>query len=62
MIKPRCSKCSFRARFDRNPKSLLGRLWRWHIGFCPGWRSYLASLSDDERSHVEEKYALKKRG
>lgn len=55
-----CANCKFRAKYDRNPKSLLGRFWRWHINFCPGWKGYLASLSDDERAALTEKYDLKK--
>jgi len=35
--KHNCEDCSIRARCDKNPKSLFGRLWRWHINFCPGW-------------------------
>ena len=52
----RCEKCSFRARFDKNPRSLLGRLWKWHIGWCPGWKAYLRSLSDEERKEVSARY------
>ena len=56
-----CSRCFFRSRHDRNPKSLLGRLWRWHIAFCPGWKKYLKTLSSEERAELEERYALGKR-
>lgn len=51
-----CEQCKFRARYDNNPKSLLGRLWKWHIGFCPGWKGYLKSLTEEERQAVKEKY------
>ena len=30
-----CENCKFRAHYDKNPKSALGRFWRWHINFCP---------------------------
>jgi len=53
----RCEKCSFRARYDRHPRSLLGRLWKWHTGWCPGWKSYLRSLPEDEREKTRRKYA-----
>lgn len=23
------------------PKSLLAHIWRWHTGWCPGWKSYI---------------------
>lgn len=59
MSSPRCTTCKLRARYDRDPRSLLGRLWRWHIGFCPGWKSYLRSLSPEERAEVGKKYSLR---
>jgi hypothetical protein len=51
-----CAACPMRARYDSNPKSLLSRLWKWHTSWCPGWRSYLASLQPDERKRVMERY------
>ena len=55
-----CEKCAFRAKYDNNPKSILGRLWRWHINWCPGWKSYMRSLDDENQAAVAEKYNLKK--
>ena len=52
----RCEKCWFRASYDKNPRSIVGRLWKWHIGWCPGWKSYMQSLSDEEREKVLERY------
>jgi hypothetical protein len=51
-----CEKCRFRGIYDKNPKSLLGRIWKWHIGWCPGWKSYLKSLSDEERDRLVKRY------
>jgi hypothetical protein len=51
-----CATCTFRARYDERPKSFLGRIWRWHADFCPGWRSYMKSLPDDEKKVIVEKY------
>lgn len=51
-----CDECKFRARYDKNPRSILGRLWKWHIGWCPGWRSYLKSLPPDKKEQVLLKY------
>ena len=51
-----CEKCRLRARYDKNPRSLLGRIWKWHIGWCPGWKGYLKSLSDEERKKLSEHY------
>jgi hypothetical protein len=46
-------------KYDQNPRSMLGRIWKWHTGWCPGWKSYLKALPDDERVQVAEKYSLK---
>ena len=55
-----CANCAFRAKYDNNPKSILGRIWRWHAGWCPGWKSYMKSIPDDERVNLANKYGLKK--
>ncbi|MBW1674880.1 MAG: hypothetical protein JRJ45_14840 [Deltaproteobacteria bacterium] len=52
----RCEKCGLRARYDKNPQSILGRIWKWHIGWCPGWKSYIRSLPDEERKKLSEYY------
>lgn len=52
-----CDTCKMRARYDAKPESLLGRLWKWHIRWCPGWKRYLRSLPEDEREAVTQKYA-----
>jgi hypothetical protein len=52
-----CENCKLRAKYDAKPKSLLGRFWKWHIGFCPGWKSYLESLDEEKRNEVLLKYA-----
>lgn len=51
-----CEKCKFRARYDNNPLSILSRLWKWHIGWCPGWKSFIRSLPEEERKKVLERY------
>jgi hypothetical protein len=55
-----CATCVFRAKYDANPRSLLGRVWRWHANFCPGWRGYMTSLPDDERKTLIERYSFPK--
>ena len=60
MKEPACANCKFRARYDNAPKSLLGRLWRWHAGWCPGFRGYMLSLPVVERRNLAEKYDLPK--
>jgi len=59
MSNPNCPNCTLKAKYDRNPKSLLGRIWRWHIRWCPGWKKYMGSLSEDEKKKLAEKYGLK---
>ena len=51
-----CENCKFRGMYDRNPRSLMGRIWKWHTGWCPGWKSYLNSLPGDKRAEVIERY------
>ena len=51
-----CENCKLRAKYDAKPKSLLGRFWKWHIGFCPGWRSYIDSLDEERRTEMLLKY------
>jgi len=60
MALTRCASCRLRARYDRNPRSILGRLWRWHARWCPGWKAYLHSLPQDERDRLLHRYALTK--
>ena len=55
-----CEECGFRAKYDKNPKSILGRLWRWHAGWCSGWKKYMRSLPDEKRIELAKKYNLKK--
>ncbi|MDY6845263.1 MAG: hypothetical protein SVW57_14390 [Thermodesulfobacteriota bacterium] len=60
MANQRCENCAFRAKYDNNPQSLLGRIWRWHATWCPGWKKYMKSLPDDERISLAEKYSMEK--
>lgn len=41
-----CETCSMRKKAEDNPKSLMGRIWRWHTGWCPGWKAYQAHLAE----------------
>ena len=55
-----CENCSFRARYDKNPRSLLGRIWHWHAGWCPGFKRYIKALPDEQRIEMAKRYRLKK--
>lgn len=56
MKQPGCEKCFLRAKYDRNPGSLIGRFWKWHTGFCPGWKSYIRSRTPEEREKLFADY------
>ena len=60
MVAHNCENCSFRAKYDNKPTSLLGRIWRWHAGWCPGWKKYMTSLSNEDRSELAAKYGMRK--
>lgn len=53
-----CEECKFRAKFDKAPKSLLGRIWRWHANWCPGWKSYMNSLPEEKRFQIASNYKM----
>jgi len=36
----KCEDCGIRRRAEARPNSWLARIWRWHTGWCPGWKSY----------------------
>jgi len=56
----KCETCAMRAKYDNNPKSFIGRFWKWHIKFCPGWKSYLQSVSDEKRLELFSAYGERK--
>lgn len=60
MAESGCADCGFRAKYDNKPKSILGRLWRWHAGWCPGWKEYMKSLPDEERIALAKQYNIPK--
>jgi hypothetical protein len=51
-----CEHCKFRELYDKNPESVVGKIWKWHTGWCPGWKSYLKSLPGEKRAVVVGKY------
>lgn len=60
MKKHNCKNCGFRARYDTSPGSFLGRMWRWHAGWCPGWNRYMRSLPGRERQEIARAYKMEK--
>ena len=59
MAQHNCEHCPIRAKYDKAPKSFIGRFWRWHIKFCPGWKKYMNSLDEEKRNALKGKYNLK---
>ncbi len=59
MAKHNCKECSFRKIHNNKSKSFLGRLWRWHMNWCPGWKKYYDSLGENQRMEKAAKYNLK---
>jgi hypothetical protein len=43
-----CETCTMRKKAEANPKALMSRLWRWHTGWCPGWKAYQGHLASQK--------------
>ena len=43
-----CATCGWRKRSEENPNAILAKLWKWHTGWCPGWRAYQEALAAQE--------------
>lgn len=44
-----CATCAMRQKAEVNPKGLMARLWKWHTGWCPGWKKYQAALAAEAK-------------
>jgi len=53
----KCATCGFRLRAEKNPKSLVSRLWRWHTKWCPGWKAYQKELAEQPAQPQQEEEA-----
>ncbi|RJO63048.1 MAG: hypothetical protein C4523_21470 [Myxococcales bacterium] len=60
MAEASCEHCKWRAKYDAKPKSFLGRLWRWHANWCPGWKAYITSLPQERRQDLAKRYNMVK--
>ncbi|MFA7116847.1 MAG: hypothetical protein WC140_06450 [Bacteroidales bacterium] len=56
-----CATCSFRKKYDKNPKAFTSKLWRLHINICPGFYGYYRSLNNAEKFDLKNKYHLKRK-
>ncbi|MBM4329482.1 MAG: hypothetical protein FJ118_20245 [Deltaproteobacteria bacterium] len=50
IMKSSCATCRIREYAERKPNSLIARIWRWHTGWCPGWKAYQRELSEESKS------------
>ena len=55
-----CANCKLRAKYDQKPTSLVGRFWRWHINFCPGWKAYFTALPAEKQDALRKQYQFSK--
>jgi hypothetical protein len=49
----RCATCGIRRRAEANPKSVMARVWKWHTGWCPGWKAYQKALAETRGEVVQ---------
>jgi hypothetical protein len=45
---PKCDNCPIRRRAEAKPDSFIARIWRWHTGWCPGWKRYQRWLATQQ--------------
>jgi len=44
-----CATCGMRQNAEINPNSIMSRIWKWHTGWCPGWKAYQEALAEAEK-------------
>ena len=47
-MESKCATCKWREKSEKNPKSFMARLWRFHTRFCPGWKAYQKELAQQQ--------------
>ena len=45
-----CESCAMRMKAEAKPKSFWSRVWRWHTGWCPGWKAYQKHLAEQAQA------------
>lgn len=43
-----CEHCGLRNYAEKNPDKLIGKIWKWHTRWCPGWKRYQRELRKRE--------------
>lgn len=49
MSEPKCDECPLRKKAEEKPGKFMSKLWKWHTGWCPGWKAYQQSLQEKEQ-------------
>jgi hypothetical protein len=44
-----CETCAARMKAEQNPNAFMSKLWRWHTGWCPGWKAYQKHLAEQAK-------------
>ena len=44
-MKSKCATCKWKEWSEKNPGKWLAKLWKWHTGWCPGWKAYQRELA-----------------
>jgi hypothetical protein len=39
-----------RKRAEKKPNSIISKIWRWHTGWCPGWKAYQKELAQQPKN------------
>ena len=47
-MESKCATCPMREKAERNPRTFLAMLWRFHTRFCPGWKAYQRELAREK--------------
>ncbi len=40
-----CADCPMRLKAEKNPQSIMSKIWKWHTTWCPGWKAYQKELA-----------------
>jgi hypothetical protein len=51
--KMRCATCGIRRRAEAKPDLFFARVWKWHTGWCPGWKAYQIALAETRGEVVQ---------
>jgi len=38
-----------REKAEKNPQAIMSKIWKWHTGWCPGWKAYQKELAKSNK-------------